>query len=174
MNAPTTSAALLIASGTWRLDPEESKIGFRVFALPPAKGRFSHAAGELVVGEDHVGTVTASIEVDSLEVGPRLRDNHLKSSHFFDAANHPKITFRSERIQQENDEIRIAGILSIRGQERPLEVAGKVSPAGSDAIRMRLDGRVNRRDFGVTWLGIDRFMFSDRVTVELDLVARRR
>jgi polyisoprenoid-binding protein YceI len=173
MSPPTTSADLLIATGTWRLDPEESRIGFRISALPPAKGRFSQAEGELVVDDDHRGTVNASIEVDSLEVGPRLRDNHLKSSHFFDAASHPRIIFRSERIQQDEDEIRIAGILSIRGHEHPLEIGGKVSPGGPDAIRLQLSAQINRRDFGITWLWIDRFMFSNRVILNLDLLARR-
>jgi polyisoprenoid-binding protein YceI len=127
MTASQVSDDLLLAPGTWTLDPDESTVGFRVFALPPAKGRFTHAEGKLVIDDDHVGVATASVEVDSLKTGIGLRDKHLKSSHFFDAANHPTITFQSDRITQENDDIRLRGTLSMRGNRRPVELAGKSS-----------------------------------------------
>jgi polyisoprenoid-binding protein YceI len=173
MDTPKISDGLLLATGTWRLEPEESMIRFRISALPPAKGEFSAATGELVVDDDNQGTATASIEVDGLQIGPGLRNRHLKSAHFFDQANHPQITFRSDRIEQDNDDIRFHGTLSIRGHERSVELDGKVSGGAADEVRIKLSGQINRRDFGVTWMSFDRFLFSDHVTLELDLLVRR-
>lgn len=172
MTAPNASGDLLLAPGTWTLDPDESTIGFRIFAMPPAKGKFTQAEGKLIVDDNHSGSVTASIAVDSLKTGLGLRDKHLKSSHFFDAANHPTITFQSDRITQENDDIRLRGTLSMRGNRRPVELAGKVVTTGDGGVRLKLNGEINRRDFGVAWMGMDRLMFSNRVKLNLDLLAR--
>jgi hypothetical protein len=33
-------------------------------------------------------------------------------------------------------------------------------------------GEINRRDYGIAWMGMDRLMFSNRVKLNLDLLAR--
>lgn len=160
--------------GTWHLHPERSEFGFRVGALPPARGKFSQGQAELVVGDDRTASVSGTVQVDSLHTGLGLRDKHLRSKHFFDAANHPEIKFAADQIVQDDDEVRVQARLTIRGITRPVELVGQLHVDGDPGVaKWHLTGQLKRRDFNVAWMPLDRMMIGGTVTVKLDLVTVR-
>ncbi len=64
-----------------------------------------------------------SADAASINTGVPDRDNHLRSADFFDAANHPKLTFKSTGIKKTGSEnYKLTGDLTIRGTSRPIEL----------------------------------------------------
>lgn len=161
-------------TGTWVLDPSRSTIGFRVRSAIPARGRFTEAEGAIIVDHQAGNDVTASILVDSLTTGLGLRDNHLKSAHFLDAKQHPRMEFEG-RLSETGTSLRVSGTLTLRGTVRQIELTGEIGdgPDPQTSVRLHLSGDLNRRDFGVAWMSIDRYMIGSRVTLDFDLVARK-
>jgi polyisoprenoid-binding protein YceI len=156
---PSTSSAAEVlragtAAGAWTLDASRSQIQLKsksVWGLVPVKGVFNQVTGSGTVSPS--GDVTGTIEVgaESIDTKNSKRDQHLKSADFFDAANHPAITFTVQRVTPSGDGVTVAGQLSVRGRERPVSFEAQV--AGFDGDEVSLDGelQVNRSDFGLNW-----------------------
>jgi polyisoprenoid-binding protein YceI len=174
-SSDTESKGLLLTPGRWVLDPARSRIGFQVFSVPPAKGSFSQAEGELVVEPGSGASASGVIHVDSISTGLGLRDKHLRSSHFFHSERYGQMKFASSRIEQVGATVRMEIRLTIREMTRPVELTGHLHSVEGDpaAVRLHLSGQINRREFGVAWMALDRMMIGARVKLELDLVARR-
>lgn len=146
---------------TWALDPQHTHAEFAVrhLMISTVKGRFAEVSGALQVDEADPARSSVEIELDVASIDTRVeqRDQHLRSADFFDAENHPKITFRSRRIEPTGDKrYRVVGDLTIRGttHEIELEVSeegrGK-DPWGGERVGFSVAGRVNRGDYGLKW-----------------------
>jgi polyisoprenoid-binding protein YceI len=101
--------------------------------------------------------VDATIDVAGLSTQNQKRDDHLRSADFFDAANHPTITFKSKRIDAAGDgRFKLIGDLTIRGNthEVALDVEGPTPP---QKVRNGLrsgataSGKISRKQFGLLW-----------------------
>ena len=80
------------------------------------KGRFRSLEGMLTIDEGNPdkSSVTASIDVASIDIGQPDRDAHLRSDDFFGADQFPRITFRSTRVERKSDEEwKVTGDLTI-------------------------------------------------------------
>ena len=78
---PATVAIPDYLAGTWKADPVHSEIAFSVRHLMVSKtrGRFTSYDVTIVTNEDPLAsTVTASIDLASIETGNEHRDNHLR------------------------------------------------------------------------------------------------
>src|SRR5438876_5325237 len=115
--APTTQSW-----STWHIDPRHSLAQFSVrhMMLSKVRGQFSGISGTIVDAADDPrrSSVKAAIDVTTLITGDPQRDEHLRSPDFFDAANHPTITFESRSITGSREHFKVAGDLTIRGQTR--------------------------------------------------------
>src|ERR671921_1228129 len=88
--------------GTWDIDASHSTVGFSVrhMMVSKVRGYFTEFAGELVTAEDPAqSTVTATIDMDSIDTWQEQRDAHIRSADFFDVDNHPQMTFRSTAVR---------------------------------------------------------------------------
>jgi len=94
--------------------------------------------------------------IDSISTNNEQRDAHLKSSDFFDVANHPQLTFVSKSFARNSStEFELIGDMTIRGitKEIKLDVVfnGIVKGFDGDIAAFEITGKLNRQDFGLRW-----------------------
>jgi polyisoprenoid-binding protein YceI len=95
---------------------------------------------------------TAQVYSISIREPAELRA-HVLSDDFFDADNHPEVTFRSTRVELADDgAARVEGDLTIAGTTR--EVSAQGTWRGPDSlarVAIDLETSIDRRDFGFEW-----------------------
>lgn len=170
----TVQSTTSIPTGTWGIDPVHSSIGFAIrhSGLMTFKGDFADYDGKLADGRLEGTAKVASVRVDD----PNLV-GHLQSPDFFDAEQNPELRFVSSAIERDGDSVSIAGDLTIKGETRPVELAGTISGPvtdgyGKERIGLDLETTVNRHDFNVSWnadLPGGDAMLADDVTVTANL-----
>lgn len=179
-----------MSTQTWNLDPTHSSIAFTVRHMVVAKvhGRFARYEGTLRLPEGEPtgasllqGEVEVSIDTASIDTQVEARDNHLRSPDFFDAAQFPRITFRSTGVTGAAGEggLRIAGELTLRGVTRPVELQAEflgrmTDPFGTERLAFSASTRIDRKDFGLTWnqaLEAGGVLVGDRIDINLELQA---
>ena len=153
--------------GSWILDPARSQVRLAtksMWGLVPVKGVFGQvSASGTVSGAGEVGG-TLTVAAASIDTKIKKRDDHLRSADFFDAANHPGITFTVDGIKPGNGGVRVTGSLAVRGRTRPVSFDATVSSAHGETW---LDGeiQVNRADFGLTWNQMGMASMRNTITV---------
>lgn len=145
----------------WHIDPTHTNAEFVVthMMFSKVRGRFTDVSGTIDYNPDDIaqGSVTASINVASVDTGVADRDNHLRSGDFFDADNFPQLKFRSTSIVDKgNGRAVIKGDLTIRDVTRPVELDAEFLGKGTNPWGMEVAGfsantKINREDFGLTW-----------------------
>jgi polyisoprenoid-binding protein YceI len=177
----TATTATPIGVGTWAIDPVHSSIDFSVRHLMVSKvrGKFETFSGTITVAPDGSPSVTAQIDVASLNTGSEQRDGHVKSADFFDVEHYPVATFTSTSVRPNGQAYVLDGYLTLRGVTRQvsldLEFNG-VSPGQGYGEVSGYEASVvlNRRDFGID---IDLPMetggavVGDKVTITLEIEA---
>ena len=146
-------------SGTYRAQPVPSSFAFAVrhSGVFWYRGSLSDVTGTLRADGDAL-TLEGSARVDSISVlQPAAMRASVLGPDFFDAENHPEITFRSTAVRLADDgRAEVDGELTIKGVTRPVRVTGTVTapmadPYGNDRIGLNLAAAVDRTDFGVNW-----------------------
>jgi polyisoprenoid-binding protein YceI len=143
--------------GTWTIDAAHSDVSFTVRHMMVAKvrGHFRAFSGQIVTTEDPlVSSVSATIDLASLDTGNEQRDAHIRSADFLDVAAHPTMTYRSTCLRQEGDGWVVDGELSLHGVTRPVPLALEVNGFVTDPYGARRAGftattEISRRDFGI-------------------------
>ncbi len=149
------------AKTTWVIDPTHSEIAFKVkhLMISNVKGSFSEFSGQVVTEGDDFSTAEISFQINpaSISTGVADRDGHLKSPDFFDVENFKKITFTSGKLAKTgDDEFALSGDLAIKGVANTVkldvEFGGLMTdPWGNEKAGFTLNGKINRKDFGLTW-----------------------
>jgi polyisoprenoid-binding protein YceI len=181
MTDVSSSPALALATGEWKLDPAHSGVHFKVrhLGLTNVRGTFKSFDATLDVGDalDSVA-VAAVIELASVDTNNPDRDAHLLSTDFFAAEKNPQIRFTSTGVAGTEDDLELTGELTINGITRtvsfPVEFNGiEVHPTdGKDHAGFSANTVINRNDFGVDFnmpLGMDKLALGEKVNVELEL-----
>jgi len=169
-------------AGTWVIDPAHTALGFAVrHLMSRVRGTFSEVTGQIVTGPEPSRSVaTAVIGVASVSTGNPMRDDHLRSADFFDAARFPEMTFASTALLSAEGRWVLSGDLTIRDLTRPAELEVEflgTDPAGLQGetrIGFSAWGTISRRDFGITFgLAADgtKIIIGDRVDITLDVEA---
>lgn len=180
----TAGTALDDLSGHYDIDVAHSRLGFvaRHAMVTKVRGAFAEFSGsfDLDASDWPASTAQVSIRVASINTGNEQRDGHLRTNDFFDAPNHPLITFTSTRVAQTADDtFVVTGELTIKGIAKPVAVefrytGSAVDPYGNTRIGFEGTTTINRSDFGITFnatLDTGGVLVSDRITVELDISA---
>lgn len=147
-----------IMATKWKIDTAHSEIQFKVkhLMISTVTGSFKSFDLEVLTnGEDFSDTsgVKFTADVNSIDTNNAQRDAHLKSADFFDAEKFPKITFESEGFVNDG---RLNGTLTIKDITKPfildVEYGGNVvDPYGQDKAGFTIEGKISRKDFGLTW-----------------------
>jgi len=169
-------------AGTWKLDPVHTHIGFTVKHMMVARvrGRFTDFEGTIVTADDPLAsTATVTIQAASIDTNQEFRDNHIRSADFFDAANHPTITFALQGLQVGEHGVTVKGDLTMRGVTKPVTLSGELPAIGPDGQGGRkagfsLSGEIDRYEWGVNYNGPvpgGGSVISDKVQLVLDIEA---
>ena len=168
-------------AGTWAIDPVHSEVSFvvRHMAVSKVRGRFDKFDGSFVTAEDpKASTVTASVDLESINTGQEQRDAHIRSADFFEVDKHTHMTFASTGIRAEGDHFLLDGDLTLKGVTKPVTFKLEVNGFGPDAYGGTRAGfsattEINRHDFGVSFNGPipgvpGGVAVSDKVTINLE------
>jgi polyisoprenoid-binding protein YceI len=144
-------------TGTWKADPVHSEIAFSVrhLMLSKARGRFTGYDVTIVTAEDPAdSSVTATIELASIDTGNDARDEHLRSADYFDTEKYPTMTYRSTGVRPHGDGWLVEGELTVHGITRPVALSVEVlgfgpDPFGGHRAGFSATAEIDRRDFGV-------------------------
>lgn len=173
--SPATAAGLPLVPGRWALDANHFRVGFSVRHLGVSKvrGHFSAVEAELVVGETpEDSSVTATVDVASIDTGNKDRDAHVLSPELLDVANRPTLSFRSTGITGEGADWKLDGELTIGDVTKP--VTFEVELGGTedfyDGVHAGFEarGEIHRHDFGIHFGPLDKAL-GNVVRLELDL-----
>ncbi|NLU83717.1 YceI family protein [Rhodococcus sp. HNM0569] len=179
----TTATTTLpnLTPGTWAIDPVHSTVGFSVRHLVVSKvrGTFNDFTGAITVAEDGTPSVTARIDVDSIDTKNADRDAHIKSADFFHVEEFPTATFTSTSVTPKGDDYVLTGDFTLRGVTKQVELSlefngvnagmGQGPVAGFEATTV-----LDRKDFGIS---IDMplegggAVVGDKITITLEIEA---
>jgi polyisoprenoid-binding protein YceI len=169
------------------MDPAHSSVDFAIrhMMVSKVKGTFHtfEASIEADVEDLTTADIQFSVDVASVDTRNEDRDNHLRSADFFDAEHHPKMTFKSTKIEKKSPgEYELTGDLTIRGTTRPetfhvtYEGSGK-DPWGNEKAGFEARGSISRSEYGLTWnaaLETGGVLVADQVQISLDVQASKQ
>ena len=169
-------------SGTYTADPVHSSFGFavRYQGVSLFKGTLDEVDAKLVDGR-----LAGSAKVESISIRtPEQFRAHVLGAEFFDAANHPEVTFTSQDIDIADDgTAKVEGELTIKGITRPVTATGTwVAPAadafGNTRGHLELEAVVDRTEYDMNWnmalpSGGNVLANDVTLTVELSLVEQQ-
>ena len=134
-----------MAKTNWSIDPTHSEIGFKVkhMMFTNVSGKFKSFEATVVNEDDKFESSNISFiaDVNSIDTSNTDRDNHLRSADFFDVENFAKLSFVSSEIENVTKKITLDA-----------EYSGLMKdPWGNTKAGFSLEGKINRKDFGLTW-----------------------
>lgn len=171
-----------VANETYKFDQARSTIGFSVHQfLGATRGKFTKFDGKIDIDREHPenSSVTARIEVKSINTGIDKRDNHLRGAEFFNVEKHPEITFKSRSVKQTGAQAGdIIGDLTMHGVTKPITLHVKLLTSPNDAKRTRWSVTtepLNRREFNLMFAQAAEAMsgISQSVAVNIEIEATR-
>ena len=190
MKLPNLIAAVVLAGlspATWaneayKFDPSGSTIGFSVHQfLGITQGKFTKFNGKIDVNREHPenSSVTAQIDVRSIDTRIKKRDDHLRSAEFFNVDKYPQITFKSRSVKRTGPQGGdILGDLTIHGVTKPITLHVKLLTPVNDTSRTRWAITVDpitRRDFNLMFAPATETVsgISQTVPINIEIEAKR-
>lgn len=148
-------------SGTWTIDPVHTYVGFVIkhMMVSKVRGHFTSFTGQIVTSQDPLAsTATITIEAPSIDTNNSMRDDHIRSADFFDAATHPTLTFTSTRVRAGDGEFLVDGDLTIRGVTKAVTLTVEPpefgpNPMGGTKAGFSATTEINRNDYAVSYNG---------------------
>jgi polyisoprenoid-binding protein YceI len=152
----TTAVQQQLPAATWSVDNIHSTVGFAVkYMVSTFRTEFERYEATLDTTGDEP-RLYGSVDPASIVVKDPNLHAHLQSPDFFDTERHPAITFESTSFRVDGDELVVAGNLTIKGETRPIEGRGELTPVhedlhGNERIGVQLEAAIDRSHFGVSW-----------------------
>ena len=190
MNRMTRIAAVAVAvvpafalaqAATWNVDASHTRTGFSVrhLVISDVKGEFSRTSGKAQIDDADLAksSVEVTIEAASVDTRDEKRDTHVRSADFLDVAKFPTITFKSTKVTAGKDgQLTVVGDLTLRGVTKPVTLEGSLTkaitdPWGNTRRGASFTGKINRKDWGVSWSKITDVGAVASDEVKLDLQA---
>jgi polyisoprenoid-binding protein YceI len=183
LTAPTTVTGIPgYEVATWKIDPVHSEVGFsaRHMMVSKVRGRFTEFSGELVTADDPLkSSVTAEIDLKSINTSNQQRDDHIRSADFFDVETYPTMTYRSTGIRVDGGDYVLDGELTLKGVTRSVPLRLELNgfgpdPYGGVRVGFTATGELDRRDFNVSFnapLANGGVVVSDKIGLQLEIEA---
>ena len=142
-------------AGTYAADPIHSSFGFavRYQGVSIFRGTLNEVTATLADGR-----LEGVAQVESISIRtPEQFRAHVLSEEFFDAANHPTVTFASTDLDlREDGSAVVAGELTIKGITNPVTANGTwIAPApdafGNTRGHLQLEAVIDRTQWEMNW-----------------------
>ncbi len=159
-----TIALLLGAFGafaqTWRMDKAHSKLGFTVthLLISEVDGNFKDYDVTMISDKEDLSdaVIELTADINSIDTDNERRDGDMKGANWFDAATHPKMTFKSTSIKKVADKkFTLMGNLTMHGVTKPVTMDMAVlgmrehPRTKKPMTAIKVTGKINRVSFGV-------------------------
>jgi polyisoprenoid-binding protein YceI len=183
VTAATTETAIPgYEAATWTIDPIHSEVGFSVrhMMVSKVRGRFTTFSGEIVTADDPTeSSVTAEIDLSSINTGQEQRDEHIKSADFFEVETYPTMTYKSTGVRVADGEYILDGDLTLKGVTKSVPLRLELNgfgpdPYGGTRAGFTATGEINRRDFNVNFsapMQNGGVVVADKITLQLEIEA---
>ena len=172
----------MVHASEWEVDPTHVSASFSVrhMMVSTVRGEFEKVTGNVMLDDAAPAKSSVEIVIDAASVNTRnaQRDGHLKSPDFFDVANHPKLTFKSTKIEKAGKgKFKVTGDFTMRGVTKPLTlmVEGPTAPTkdmmGRQIRGVAAKGKLNRKDWGLVYnkvLDTGGVALGDEVDIQFD------
>jgi polyisoprenoid-binding protein YceI len=171
-------------AGEWELDTAHTMVEFVArHMLTKVRGRFTDFQGTIEIGEKpEDSSVTVEIRTNSIQTNQEMRDNHLRSSDFFEIETYATITFRSTAVRLTGgNEFELDGDLTIKDVTNPVTLKGEFHGWGPDmegtpVLFASAKTTVEREDWDLTWnMAVETggFLVSKKVDLEIEVEAKK-
>lgn len=186
MNTAATAPSQSTTPTQWQIDPAHSAAHFSVrhLMISNVRGEFTKLTGSAQINPADLSksSVEVTIEAGSLNTREPQRDEHLRSSDFFDVAKYPTLTFRSKRIEAMGPEdFKLTGDLTIHGVTKEVTFDGEgptpsvKDPWGNIRAGVTASAKINRKNFGLVWNAVTEaggVVVGDevKITIEAELI----
>jgi polyisoprenoid-binding protein YceI len=176
------SAVLMLSAFTglsdWSSDKAHSRLGFSIthLGIADVHGQFKNFNVTVKSSKPDFSDATFEMtaEVVSIDTEVEMRDNHLKSADFFDAAKYPSMTFKSTSIKNAGkNKFKLTGNLTLHGVTKSVTMdllhRGTIENPMSKAptAGFKLTGSIKRSDFNIG-AGFPAPMLGDEVKINAD------
>ncbi len=146
---------------TFQLDQTNSHLGFSVkhMMISTVRGSFSGVEAEVDIDEQDLAksSVTARIDVRSVQTQDRMRDDYLVGKNFFNPDQFPHLVFKSRGARVRGNKITVNGALTIRGVERPIVLDGtfqrRSKASSQERLIFDLKSELDREAYGLVFAG---------------------
>jgi len=166
MNLKKTLLAAVLAlsftsvahAAAYKIDGSHTQVQFTYshFGFSNITGRFDAVSGtfDFDAAKPENSSISVEIPISSLSTGVDKLDTHLSGPDFFDAAQFPTATFKSNKVTATGEgKLDVAGDLTIHGVTKPVVLAVTINKIGQKGDRdaAGFDARVTilRSDFGI-------------------------
>jgi polyisoprenoid-binding protein YceI len=139
-------------AGTWNFTPVHSAVTFSIgYVVSSFRSSFEEVTATLVDGKLRGAAQVASVDVKDENLAA-----HLMSAEFFDADNHPEITFTSDELKIDGNNVEFDGELTLKGNSKALHATGTVEGPtedfmGNTRLGFTLRAVIDRTAYGVSW-----------------------
>ncbi len=145
----------------WGVDPVHTEITFKVkhLMITTVTGHFKKYSIDVETEGDDFNTakkIEFTADINSIDTGNEQRNEHLRSSDFFDLENHPELKFVGSQLDVKGDEGTLTGDLTIAGVTKPITLAVEFGgivkdPWGGERVGFSIKGKLSRKEFGMQY-----------------------
>ena len=139
-------------AGTWNFNPVHSSAAFTVqYLVASFSGTFEDVEATLADGK-----LSGAVKVASIKVKDENLAAHLLAPDFFDGEQYPTISFASDALNIDGDDLTLEGELTLKGVTKPVRATGKVQGPtedfmGNQRLGFTLEATIDRTAYGVDW-----------------------
>jgi polyisoprenoid-binding protein YceI len=144
----------------WVVDKVHTNVIFSVshLVVSDVEGKFKSFDGSLESDKPDFtdAKIIFTVDVSSVNTDNDMRDNHLKSDDFFNAAKFPQIKFESTSFQPTGgNKYKLSGNLTIRDVTKPIvfdvTFGGVANAMGGTHAGFKAKATINRFDYNLKW-----------------------
>ena len=149
----------------WVFDSGQVRFSIRNAGMK-VEGQFSglKAAVEFQESQPESARIQGSVEVSGIQTGIGLRDRHLRGKDYFDAATHPQISMKLQKLEKSGNQLSGLFLLRMKGTTKEFRLPVQFNKKSPKVSSMETIFTLNRLDFGI---GSSSWTLGDEVAVRV-------